>query len=83
MVQPLWENVWQVLKKLNIELQYNQAILPLGRTEPKRTENKGSIKKVYTGAPVMAQWVTNPTRNHKVAGSIPVLAQWAEDPMLP
>ena len=24
----------------------------------------------------MAQWLTNPTRNHEVAGSIPGLAQW-------
>ena len=26
----------------------------------------------------MAQWLTNPTRNHEVSGSIPGLAQWAE-----
>ena len=24
----------------------------------------------------MAQWLTNPTRNHEVAGSIPGLVQW-------
>ena len=24
----------------------------------------------------MAQWLTNPTRNQEVAGSIPALAQW-------
>ena len=24
----------------------------------------------------MAQWLTNPTRNHEIAGSIPGLAQW-------
>ena len=27
----------------------------------------------------MAQWLTNPTRNHEVAGSVPALAQWAQD----
>ena len=27
------------------------------------------------GVPVVAQWLTNPTRNHKVAVSIPGLAQ--------
>ena len=28
----------------------------------------------------MAQWLTNPTRNHEVAGLVPALAQWVNDP---
>ena len=27
----------------------------------------------------MAQWLSNPTRNHEVAGLVPALAQWVND----
>ena len=30
----------------------------------------------------MAQWLTNPARNHEVAGSIPGLVQWVKAPVL-
>ena len=41
------------------------------------------VKKKRGGVPVVAQWLTNPTRNHEVAGSVPALAQWVKDPALP
>ena len=35
------------------------------------------------GVPIVVQWLTNPTRNHEVVGSVPALAQWVKDLALP
>ena len=40
-------------------------------------------KRDFAGVPVVAQWLTNLTRNHGVAGLIPGLAQWFGDLALP
>ena len=41
------------------------------------------LKLTRMGAPVVAQWLMNPTRNHEVADLIPALAQWVKDLALP
>ena len=42
-----------------------------------------SVKNVLDEVSIVAQWLTNRTRNHEVVGSIPGLAQWVEDLALP
>ena len=52
----------------------------------KRQKKKIKLKKKFNrnfGVPVVAQWLTNPTRNHEVVGLVPGLAQWVNDPVLP
>ena len=61
--------------------------LALQLQHQKCSKKKFSVIKIFKGiiigVPVVAQWLTNPTRNHEVAGSVPALAQWVKDPALP
>ena len=43
----------------------------------------GPIEDNILGVPVLAQWLTIPTRNHEVMGLIPDLTQWVKDLVLP
>jgi len=49
----------------------------------KKKKDTTTITITKPGVPVVAQWLTNPTRNREVAGSVPALAQWVTDPALP
>ena len=62
-----------------------QGIKPAKRTDMQCKERDGNPKKepkmnakdkikTLQGVPVMAQWLSNPTRAHEVASSIPGLA---------
>ena len=42
-----------------------------------------NYEKCLPGVSVMARWLTNPTRNHEVLGSIPGLVQWIKHLVLP
>ena len=54
-------------KKLKLKLPYNPTIPFLGIYP----------KEMKIGVPVVAQWLTNRTRNHEVSGSVPALADVA------
>ena len=61
----------------------NNTTPPKLPQHPTSVSTTSVIKKYSAGVPVVAQWLTNPTRNHEVSGSAPALAQWVKDPALP
>ena len=49
-----------------VQIPYLPQELPHVMVQPKKSFTSGLV-----GVPVVAQWLTNPTRNHEVAGSVP------------
>ena len=67
------------LIKVSIHSFLFLAMPAAGRNFPSQGSN---LKKIESGVPVVAQWLTNLTRNHEVVGLIPGLAQQVKDPAL-
>ena len=55
----------------------------VGEDQGCQSTQKLRHKRQRLGVPVMAQWLTNLTRNHEVAGLVPDLIQWVKDLALP
>ena len=50
MVQSLWKTVWRYHRKLNIELPYDPAILPLGIDPDKTFIEKDTCTPIFIAA---------------------------------
>ena len=73
------------IKLLACKLSYATSVAIKLKKQTKNTKKPllVNIFKNSTGVPVVAPWLTNPTRNHEVVGSIPGLNQWVKDLALP
>ena len=75
------EDIWENLCGLRFGNEF-LGTTPKAWTMKEITDKPHFIKIKFSGVPVVARWLTNPTRNHEVSGSIPDLAHWVKDPAL-
>ena len=77
----IYEMAWEIKK----DRKHRRLLMTSqeGQVTGINCQGKDYIKITNYGVPIVAQWLTNPTRNHEVAGSIPAIAQWVNDPALP
>ena len=66
----------------NTLLSRNSSSLCILSRSVYKMNQKMCTRIFIAGVPVVAPWLTNPTKNHEVAGSIPALAQWVNNPAL-
>ena len=71
--------ITQLLTTLEGEIDNNTIIAGEFNT-PLTVRDRSPRQKINKeGVPVVAQWLTNLTRNHEVASSIPGLSHWVKD----
>ena len=69
----------EINEDIIIVVEFNTPLTSMDRFSRQKINKATEILKDQTemldGVPVVAQWLTNPTRNHEVVDSIPGLAQ--------
>ena len=61
---------WGLLSDSTLNLETSRCC----KCSPKNKTKQKPKKRNRQGVPIVVQWLTHPTRNHEVAGSIPGLA---------
>ena len=66
--------VSEMVSKSNDKCPHWVEAAGIGDTQ--RREGPVNVEAEIGGVPIVARWLTNPTGNHEVAGSISGLTQW-------